>query len=179
MCIRDRSIIRQQFPLTLAWAVTHWKAQGMTLKRARIRIGRNVAGQPGVAFVAITRVGHPWHLMFDTDLPDFDTFDQAKYKEEFRSRERYELRLKAKASATLRRYGFCAADPWEREEAAVAERLLGHMRVAAAQARRSAGLVGDDDAWPWMDVEEPPVDEQFALAPVSYTHLTLPTTPYV
>ena len=160
----DKSIIRQQFPLTLAWAVTHWKAQGMTLKRARIRIGRNVAGQPGVAFVAITRVGHPWHLMFDTDLPGFDTFEQAKYKEEFRSRERYELRLKAKASDTLRRYGFCTADPWGREDAAVAERLLGRMRVAAAQARRSAGLIGDDDAWPWMDVDEPPVDEQFGLA---------------
>ena len=96
----DRNVVRQQFPLTLAWALTHWKAQGMTLKRARIRIGRNVAGQPGVAFVAITRVGHPSHLMFDTDLPDFDTFDQAKYKEEFRSRERYELRLKARASDT-------------------------------------------------------------------------------
>ena len=79
----DGRIVRQQFPLTLAWAVTHWKAQGMTLKRARVRIGRNVAGQPGVAFVAGTRVGHPWHLMFDVDFPEYEAFEQAKVKEEF------------------------------------------------------------------------------------------------
>ena len=93
----------------LAWAVTHWKAQGMTLARARVRVGRNVAGQPGVAFVAVTRVGHSWHLMFDTDLPDFEAFDQARYKEEFRSRERFDLRLKATQSRTLRKYGDCSA----------------------------------------------------------------------
>ena len=48
----DSNVVRQQFPLTLAWALTHWKAQGMTLKRVRVRVGKGVAGQVGVAFDA-------------------------------------------------------------------------------------------------------------------------------
>jgi hypothetical protein len=102
--------------------------------------------------------------MFDTDLPAYEAFEQAKCKEEFRSRERFELRLKAKASRTLRKYGNCTADAWGREEAALAKRLLGHMQVETARARRRAGLDGDEDAWPWDDVSVPPVDEQFQLA---------------
>ncbi len=34
--LSDEDVIRKQFPLTLAWALTHWKAQGMTLARARV-----------------------------------------------------------------------------------------------------------------------------------------------
>ena len=29
-------LTRENFPLTLAWALTHWKAQGMTLERVRV-----------------------------------------------------------------------------------------------------------------------------------------------
>ena len=29
-------ITREQFPLTLAWALTHWRSQGMTLRRIKI-----------------------------------------------------------------------------------------------------------------------------------------------
>ena len=32
----DGDITREQFPLTLAWALTHWKDQGVTLRRVRI-----------------------------------------------------------------------------------------------------------------------------------------------
>jgi hypothetical protein len=32
----EEKVTRKQFPLTLAWALTHWKAQGMTLRKVRI-----------------------------------------------------------------------------------------------------------------------------------------------
>ena len=54
----DSDITRAQFPLTLAWALTHWKAQGMTLRRVRICMRRAVAGAAGVGYVVVTRVKH-------------------------------------------------------------------------------------------------------------------------
>ena len=53
----DKNVKRQQFPLTLAWALTHYKAQGMTLKRVRVCLTPTTAKQVGVGFVAVTRVG--------------------------------------------------------------------------------------------------------------------------
>ena len=65
----DGDIMRAQFPLTLAWALTYWTAQGMTLRRARICVRRSVAGAAGVGYVAVTRVKHVEHLLFEEDLP--------------------------------------------------------------------------------------------------------------
>ena len=65
-CKSDKDVRRQQFPLTLAWALTHWKAQGMTLRRVRVSLGAAVAGTVGVGLVAMTRVGHPWHCLLYT-----------------------------------------------------------------------------------------------------------------
>ena len=47
----DEGVVRRQFPLTLAWALTHWKAQGMTLERVRIRLSAKTARQAGIGFV--------------------------------------------------------------------------------------------------------------------------------
>ena len=52
---RDEGVRREQFPLVLAWAITHWKAQGMTLRRVRVHLSARSAAVPGVAFVAVTR----------------------------------------------------------------------------------------------------------------------------
>lgn len=123
----DKDVKRSQFPLTLAWALTHWKAQGMTLKRARVSLGATVAGMVGVGLVSMTRVGHPWYLMLETDLPAYEAFAAARTKAEFRSRQRFKLRLRAMASRTIRKYGFYERDPWSREEAALAERLLAEV----------------------------------------------------
>ena len=68
----DSDITRAQFPLTLAWALTHWEAQGMTLRRVRICLRSAVAGAAGVGYVAITRVKHVEHLVFEEDLPPWD-----------------------------------------------------------------------------------------------------------
>ena len=100
----DRNVKRQQFPLTLAWALTHWKAQGMTLKRVRVSLTPTTAKQVGVGFVTVTRVGHPWQLMFETDLPPYQAFQEAVYGEEFRARQRFKLQLRAMAGDTTRRY---------------------------------------------------------------------------
>ena len=60
-------VTRTQYPLRLAWAITPWKAQGMTLGRARVQLTRG-ASTPGVAFVALSRVRHPDHLVLDDDF---------------------------------------------------------------------------------------------------------------
>ena len=41
----------------------------------------------------------------------------------FRNRRRFELKLEAQASRTLRKYGFCEEDVWTEEEKAIAEKL--------------------------------------------------------
>ena len=66
----EEQVAREQFPLTLAWALTHWKAQGMTLDKVRVHLSSRTAAVPGIGFVAITRVRHPWDLVFEEDLPD-------------------------------------------------------------------------------------------------------------
>ena len=64
----EENVIRGQYPLTLAWALTHWKAQGMTLDRVRVQLSDGTAGVPGIAFVAVTCVRHPWDIVFEKDL---------------------------------------------------------------------------------------------------------------
>ncbi len=91
----DDQITREQFPLTLAWALTHWKAQGMTLKRVRICMRDAGATIAGIGYVAITRVKHIEHLVFEEDLPSWEAFQEAKRKPGFRQRRRMELRFLA------------------------------------------------------------------------------------
>ena len=43
---------------------------------------------------------------------EWAAFKQVLFKEDFRGRRRFELRLQAKFSRTIRKYGDCAADPW-------------------------------------------------------------------
>jgi hypothetical protein len=153
----EASVYREQFPLTLAWALTHWKAQGMTLRRVRIRLGNKIAATPGVGFVAVTRVRHPSHLLFEDDLPEWGVFQNAQFTENFRSRKRFELRMQARFSETIRRYEvLCEADPWTRREAEMAEILLRGLS-AVGELQRSAvsrgGRRADIDAHLWPEGE--------------------------
>ena len=104
--LKDEGVSREQYPLVLAWALTHWKAQGMTLAAARVHLSAKTVGVAGLAFVACTRVRHPWDLVFEEDLPEFEEFMKAKKTPAFRRRRRWELRLQHRASETIRRYGF-------------------------------------------------------------------------
>ena len=127
---------RENYPLTLAWALTHWKAQGMTLDRVRVHLSERTAAVPGIGFVACTRVRHPWNIVFEEDLPDYGAFMKARRTLAFRERRRFELRQEAKASKTLRKYGFCEADSWTREEAAVASELLRGLTIIAREQKQ-------------------------------------------
>jgi len=151
----DDKVSRHQFPLVLAWALTHWKAQGMTLRRARIRMGKRTATQPGIGFVAVTRVRHFRDLVFDVDLPAWEHFQEAQWKPNFRARRRFEWRLEAKASRTLRKYGFCRADEWSREDATLAGKLLQGLERKAAERRRDMQLGDHPDEWCWQNEEVP------------------------
>ena len=142
----DAAITREQFPLTLAWALTHWKAQGMTLRRVRVCMRSAAAAIAGVGYVAITRVKHIEHLLFDGDLSSWEAPPGAKRKPGFRRRRRMELRLLVRFPRTLRQYGFCEEDLWTVAERDVAERLLvvlkarGRRELQVARFERGSSL---------------------------------------
>jgi len=151
----EEHVARENFPLQLAWALTHWKAQGMTLDRVRVHLSARTAGVPGIGFVACTRVRHPWDLVFEEDLPEYEHFMKARRTPAFRERRRFELRMEARASRTLRRYGYCEADLWTAEERAGAQELLRGLKGVADEQRgrlRKDTRV-DADTWLWGDGE--------------------------
>jgi hypothetical protein len=78
-------------------------------------------------------VRHPWHIVFEEDLPEYEHFMKARRTPAFRERKRFELRQEAKASRTLRRYGACEADLWSEQERHAADILLGELRTVAAE----------------------------------------------
>ena len=149
-------VSRENYPLQLAWALTHWKAQGMTLDRVRVHLTERTAAVPGLAFVACTRVRHPWDLVFEEDLPEYEHFMKARRTPAFRERRRFELRCEARSSRTLRRYGYCEADLWSPEERGLAQELLEGLKTTARMQRArlsSGGRRVDPDTWLWGEGE--------------------------
>ena len=163
----EEHVWRENYPLQLAWAMTHWKAQGMTLDRSRVHLSERSVGIPGIAFVACTRVRHPWDLVFEEDLPEYEHFMKARRTPAFRERKRFELRKEAQASRTLRRYGYCGSDLWTTAERGDADVLMESL-VSVAKARRGrlssqAGRRVDADTWLWGD-GEPDYEGELARA---------------
>ena len=127
------SIKRRQFPLILGWAMTPWKAQGMTLDRAIVRLTQ-AAASPGVAFVALSRVRHPDHLMLEDSFPDMATIMKQSQKEAFQTRQRWERKMRVFFSQTIRAHMtddnlYTPEKTWTQEENAVANSLLATVRT--------------------------------------------------
>ena len=125
-------VTRKQFPLVLGWAMTPWKAQGMTLDRAVVRLTK-AAASPGVAFVALSRVRHPDHLMLEDSFPDMATIMKQAEKEAFVMRQRWERRMRVLFSKTIRAHMrdpwlFSPEKVWTSEESELAELLLQTVR---------------------------------------------------
>ena len=106
----------------------------MTLDRARVQLTRG-ASTPGVAFVALSRVRHPDHLVLDDDFPDLATIMKQAERESFRQRVRWERQQHVKFSRTIRRHmrdpaWFAPERLWTAEMNDAAERLLACVRAA-------------------------------------------------
>ena len=140
--------------------MTPWKAQGMTLDRAVVRLTR-AAASPGVAFVALSRVRHPDHLMLEDSFPDMATIMRQSEKEAFVARQRWERRMRVQFSRTIRAHMrdpelFSSNKSWSAEESALADMLLETVRknteladdaVVAKCCRENASIADLEEVW--------------------------------
>jgi hypothetical protein len=76
---------------------------GMTLDRVVVRLTKS-ASSPGVAFVALSRVRHPDHLMLDGSFPDMATIMKQSDTASFKARIRWERAMRVRFSRTLRKF---------------------------------------------------------------------------
>ena len=128
----DSAIARTNFPLTLGWALTPWKAQGMTLEKIVVDLGAK-ASSPGVAFVALTRVRHPDHMLLEDTFPAMSVIMKQKDAPAFMARQAWERDQAVLFSKTLRR---CIRDPalyseqslWTTSDDALADVILALAR---------------------------------------------------
>jgi hypothetical protein len=128
-----RDVLRTQFPLILGWAMTPWKAQGMTLDRVIVRLTK-AASSPAVAFVAMSRVRHPDHLMLEDCFPDMATIMKQADKDSFQARQRWERKMRVLFSRTICKHlrnptVYIAEKTWTQEESNVADKLVQKLRA--------------------------------------------------
>ena len=126
-------IYRLQFPLVLAWALTPWKAQGMTLEKAVVQLG-SAAAKPGVAFVALSRVKHPDDLMLEDDFPSMSVMMRQKDNKGFQARQRWEREARVKFSKTLRTHMnditiYSPEKCWQPLDNEIANAILQEMKI--------------------------------------------------
>jgi ATP-dependent exoDNAse (exonuclease V) alpha subunit len=89
---KEKTLTRSQFPLSLAWAVTIHKSQGLTLDKVVVSLGdRELA--LGITYVALSRVRHFEDIMFDPGF-NFSRLDNIKKCKLLVQRLNEESRLK-------------------------------------------------------------------------------------
>ena len=128
----DAMVSRTQFPLCLAWALTPWKAQGMTLAKVIVKLSHACA-KPGVLFVALTRVRHPDCLLLEDDFPAFSVLRRQLTNPSFAARQLWERRMRVFFSRTVRRHMrdtdvYSANACWTDADAALADSLVEFWR---------------------------------------------------
>jgi hypothetical protein len=183
----QRDVSRTQIPLILAWAITPWKAQGMTLRRAVVNLGK-AAQKPGVLFVALSRVRHPDDLMLDDNFPDFRQLMRVRRNEAFKQRQLWEKQRHADFARTIRKHCresnvFGADLAWTEQEAAVAEQLLRSVRALPSGTLQADWLPAAKTAMPnvgvdtladvWERLQEFPHNVEVAEARGAIDHMDL------
>ena len=123
-------LARENFPLTLAWALTHWKAQGMTLEKVIVSLS-HACSKPGVLFVALTRVRHPDNLLLEDDFPAFSMIRRQLSHPNFIARQKWERRMLVLFSLTVRRRmrseeWFADDVRWDANMSSMADYILRH-----------------------------------------------------
>ena len=124
----DASLTRTQYPLTLGWALTPWKAQGMTLDRVVVDIGCKAA-TPGAAFVALTRVRRPSNLLLEDTFPAMAVIMKQRNNPSFAACCRWERQQAGNFSKTLRRHMrdaelYSAENCWSQQDSDLTELIL-------------------------------------------------------
>ena len=127
-------VTRIQFPLCLAWALTPWKAQGMTLAKAVVRLGKFACSKPGVLFVALTRVRHPDTLLLEDGFPAFSDLRKQLFHPSFAAWISWEKRARVFFARTVRAHMrdpalFSEENRWTAEDAVLADALVGFWRT--------------------------------------------------
>ena len=91
----DATVTRKQFPLTLAWALAAWKAQGMTLAKDKLNTSQAVSSS-GVLSAALSRIRHPDTLMLHDNFPSYAQIMRGRMNNNFKMRQAWERKIRAK-----------------------------------------------------------------------------------
>ena len=91
----DAIVTRKQFPLTLAWAMTPLKAQGMILAKEKMNTSQAVSSS-GVLFTALTRVRHPDTLLLHDNFPSYAQIMRGLTNNNSKMRQAWEQKIRAK-----------------------------------------------------------------------------------
>ncbi len=97
----NKAVRRKQFPLTLSWALTPQKAQGMTLDKAVVNCSK--VATPGVLFVSLSRVRHYKDLLLEDSFPALHDIQKLKHHENYKRRRDWERQMLERFSDTVRR----------------------------------------------------------------------------
>ena len=91
---------RETLALRLAWATSPWKLQGDTLDRliASLDSGRSAA----ILYTLLTRVEHPWHMLFHPKLPHIADILKTRQDPDFLDRIRFQWQARIAAARTQR-----------------------------------------------------------------------------
>ena len=96
--IDNKTLERQQLPLTLAWALTIHKSQGMTLEKAWVDISKKECTL-GITYVALSRARNLTSLVIEPMT--YDRLSSIKKMQSLSYRLQEEKRLQVIANLTL------------------------------------------------------------------------------